>query len=57
MTNFEKMIAEYYKNGGKIQICRAGRKKPRTFGRKGAVFHKGAKTINLINLGYSKANN
>jgi hypothetical protein len=51
----EKAKAKYFALGGTITLCKAGTKRVKTFGSKGARFQRGAKANTLRSAGYAKA--
>ena len=52
-----KEMLEYLAKGGTIKVCKPMKAKgSETFKKKGPKAHRGAKTINLRNSGYSRAN-
>lgn len=46
-----KLVAEYMAAGGHVHVIKSSRSKVKTFGRKGALAHHGAKAISLRNSG------
>jgi len=55
-TMSDRMREEWLARGNKVTTVKASTIRVKTFGSKGARFHRGAKTWTLRNEGYAKAN-
>jgi hypothetical protein len=51
-----EMVNSYIAAGNSVVVCPTRNQKPRTFGRKGAIAHRGRKVEGLRAMGLSKAN-
>ena len=52
----DNLREEWLAKGNKITVCKASKKRVKTFGSKGVRHNSGAKTNTLRNAGYAKAN-
>lgn len=50
------LVQAFLNSGLTITICPTRNLKPKTFGRKGAISHRGRKIENFRAMGYAKAN-
>jgi hypothetical protein len=55
-TTLAALVESYIASGNTVVVCPTRNQKPRTFGRKGAIAHRGRKIENLRACGYAKAN-
>lgn len=54
--DLNSFVQAFLNSGLTITVCRPSKVKPKTFGRKGAIAHRGRKVENLRAMGYASAN-